>query len=52
MKYVLLKKSEPLSEMLGMNIYFKKEFLLPTGGMHLAIASVLKCMPCVCLGRG
>jgi threonine dehydratase len=26
-----LKKSEPLSEMLGMNIFFKKEFLLPTG---------------------
>jgi hypothetical protein len=26
-----LKKSEPISEMLGMNIFFKKEFLLPTG---------------------
>jgi threonine dehydratase len=26
-----LKKSEPLSAMLGLNIFFKKEFTLPTG---------------------
>ena len=25
------QKSEPLSEMLGMNVFFKKEFMLPTG---------------------